>query len=338
MKVLVLGGNGFIGRNIVEKLQVLSFGEKSAKYPKSEQVVNSTQIAKSAQIVQAAQSIQVVIGSRKSTITNTQLQIAMQNFQHASDWLPILKSFDVVVNSVGILRMRKGESYANVHTFAVESLADACAALNIKLIHISAIGLSAKAKSGFITSKYWGEQAILASGANAVIVRASLLDGAGGYGAKWFRRVANWPLQLVMQTKGQVAPLQVTDLGEAVANLIVQNIATPSVIELGGSETVSIAAYLQLLRKRSGQNRALQLAMPKWLVRIASHMFDVFALTPLSFGHFELMQGYNAPVTNYLPMLLNRPPALVGVDSQAMAGRINENKVNSRCLKPNLII
>lgn len=280
MKVLVLGGNGFIGREIVDKLTL--------------------------------QGAQVTIGSRKIINQYNRLQVKMQNMAQVSDWLPILKNFDVVVNCVGILRARKGESYANVHTFAVESLADACAQLNIKFIHISVIGLTAIAKSGFISSKYWGEQAILASGAAATIVRVSLLDGQGGFGAKWFRRVASWPMQFVMQSHGLVAPLQVADVGEAVANVVMQNIKTPSIIELGGSETLSIPAYLQLLRQRSGKTNALQINMPKWLVRVASHIFDVIALTPLSFGHFELMQGHNVPAKNWLPELLGRAPTLVG--------------------------
>ena len=175
MRVLVLGSRGFIGRNIVAKLQ--------------------------------AQGAQVLAASRYATDDKV-IQVRLQEMQQAEDWTNVLRNVDVVVNSVGILRERKNETYADIHTFAVESLADSCAQLGVRLIHISAIGLTATAKSGFITSKYWGEQAILSSGANAVIVRPSLLDGDGGYGAKWFRRVAAWPLQFVMQSGGLVAPLK----------------------------------------------------------------------------------------------------------------------------------
>jgi NADH dehydrogenase len=290
VRVLVLGGRGFIGRNIVAKLQ--------------------------------AQGAQVLIGSRYAAEGNV-MQVRMQEMQYAEDWTAVLKNVDVVVNSVGILRERKNETYPSIHTFAVESLADACAQLGVRLIHISAIGLTETAKSGFITSKYWGEQAILASGANALIVRPSLLDGEGGYGAKWFRRVATWPLQMVMKSDGLVAPLQVTDLGVAVANLLMNNTQTPNIIELGGSETLSIPAYLQMLRQRSGKAKALQLNAPKWAVRLVSHIFDVLAWTPLSFGHFELMQGYNVPAMNMLPELLGRKPSALG----SRSGFIRDNNL-----------
>ena len=281
MKILVLGGNGFIGSSIVAKLQ--------------------------------AQGAQVLVASRKSVY----LTIKMQQMLHVEDWLPLINSVDVVVNSVGILRERKNESYQAVHNIAVASLAAACAKLELKLIHLSAIGLSASAKSEFIRSKFAGEQAIIESGAQAYIVRASLLDGEGGYGAKWFRRVATWPLQFVMKSDGLIAPLQVSDLGEAVANLCMQQTdylqdKRPQIIELGGNEVLTIAQYLAKLRAVKQLKPALQLAMPKLMVRVASHIFDVFALTPLSFGHFELMQGYNVPAVNMLPILLGRKPAELG--------------------------
>ena len=287
MKVLVLGGNGFIGSNIVTKLQ--------------------------------AQAVQVFVGSRKSNPQNNMPAILMQEMLQIKDWLPVLNKLgfqagDVVVNSVGILRERPNESYEKIHNLAVMALAQACARLDIRLIHISAIGLTATAKSQFIRSKFAGEQAILASGAQAIIVRPSLLDGEGGYGAKWFRRVATWPLQFVMQSPGLVAPLQVTDLGEAVANLGAMNFdELPKIVELGGNEVVTIPQYLNQLRASTKRKPAIQIAMPKMLVRLVSHVFDGLAWTPLSFGHYELMQGYNVPIKNSLPMLIGRRPSEIGV-------------------------
>jgi hypothetical protein len=109
--------------------------------------------------------------------------------------------------------------------------------------------------------------------------------------------------------------LQVTDLGEAVANLCQMDFKTlPNIIELGGNEVFAIEQYLTKLRVQTGQQRALQIAAPKIAVRLISHIFDLFAWTPLSFGHFELMQGYNVPAKNMLPIFLGRKPTEVGVN------------------------
>ena len=284
MKVLVLGGNGFIGGAIVKKLR-----EKN---------------------------VDVYIGSRKASETNKTLKIPMQEMLQEDAWRELLLDVDVVVNSVGILRERKNESYENVQTLAPSVLAKACAKLDVRLIHISAIGLTLKAKSRFIRSKFNGEQGVVASQAKAIIVRPSLLDGEGGFGAKWFRRVAQWPIQGVMKNEGLIAPLAVTDLGEAVANLCFMDFKElPSIIELGGNDILSIPQYLTKLRLINFTKPALQINVPKSGVRIFSHIFDIFAVTPLSFGHFELMQGFNVPATNYLPILLKRCPSEVGISN-----------------------
>jgi hypothetical protein len=49
------------------------------------------------------------------------------------------------------------------------------------------------------------------------------------------------------------------------------------------------------------------------MVRLSSHILDLLQLTPLSFGHVELMQGYNAPKLNLLASLIGRKPAVVGI-------------------------
>ena len=290
MKVLVLGGNGFIGSSIVAKLK--------------------------------QQGANVLIGSRKPADKLNMVCIRMQDMLLVDDWLPVLKGIDIVVNSVGILRERKlqshfqstRETYDKVHHLAPTALAQACAKGNVRLIHISVIGLTNIAKSRFILSKFAGEQCILNSGAQAILIRPSLLDGAGGYGAKWFRRVATWPVQFVMKSKGLIAPLQVTDLGEAVANLCQMDFDNlPKINELGGNEVFAIEQYLTKLRTQTKQTQALQIAAPKMLVRLFSHIFDLFAWTPLSFGHFELMQGYNVPAKNMLSELLGRRPTGIGV-------------------------
>lgn len=288
MKILVLGGNGFIGRSVVKALM--------------------------------NQNAEVTIGSRKDGANTNVQKIRMQTMLQKERWFKALQDFDLVINAVGILRERslqpQPETYEKIHDQAPTALAQSCAELNIRLIHISAIGLKEDAKSRFLRSKLHGEQGILASGADAVIVRPSLLDGEGGYGAMWFRRVAQWPIQVAMKTEGLIAPLQVKDLGEAIANLSVARFETmPKVIELGGREVLSIPEYLTKLRMAYQKNAAIQILMPAMVVRIVSHILDVLAWTPLSFGHFELMQGYNAPANNYLPILLGRVPSAVGVST-----------------------
>eukprot|EP00658_Telonema_sp_P-2_P055843 TRINITY_DN44387_c0_g1_i2.p1 TRINITY_DN44387_c0_g1~~TRINITY_DN44387_c0_g1_i2.p1 ORF type:complete len:228 (-),score=30.23 TRINITY_DN44387_c0_g1_i2:136-819(-) len=91
------------------------------------------------------------------------------------------------------------------------------------------------------------------------VVRPSLLDGAGGYGAWWLRAVARSPIQVIPTgATGQIAALTAGDLGDAYAVLA----AAPDLdrsdkdgkeswrdVELGGVTEYSYSEYLDLLRE-----------------------------------------------------------------------------------------
>jgi len=227
----------------------------------------------------------------------------------ADAWRSLLVDIDVVLNCVGILRQRGAETYEKVHHLAPAALADACSMAGVRrLVHVSALGLDQRVTSGFLISKRHGEAALQARSFDCVIVRPSLLDGADGYGARWFRRVARWPLHLIpASARGRVAPLDVDDLGVALAVLCEIDHPPSREIELGGAAQMTIREYLARLRvEQCGGNArpALAFALPHWLARIGSHVCDLLHVTPFSFGHLQLMQRDNVPRVNHLPELL----------------------------------
>lgn len=290
MKVLVLGGAGFIGRHVAAAL--------------------------------AARGHAVLIGSRRPERAGRRLPPALyacerreahlERLTHPAAWIPLLQGIDVVVNCVGILRERGGETYERVHYLAPGALAAACARRSIRLIHISALGLRDDARSRFLRSKLAGERAVAACGSGYSIVRPSLLDGEGGFGARWFRRAARWPVHLFpAEARGRLAALDVRDLGEAVAVLCEKRGAEWSEVELGGDVLMTTREYLAALRPQN-LSPAPQIAVPAWLARVASHACDLVHFSPFSFGHLELMRRDNAPRHNLLPALLGRAPTPVG--------------------------
>src|SRR5688500_18682360 len=163
MTTLVLGGAGFLGRHIA------------------------------AALVERGRT--VVIGSRRPARAHRRLppllhgcerrEAHLEHLTSPEAWKPLLAGIDTVVNVAGILRERGAETYERVHHLAPAALAAACARSAIRLIHISALGLHDGARSRFLRSKLAGERAIAAYGSNFSIVRPSLLDGEGGYGARW---------------------------------------------------------------------------------------------------------------------------------------------------------
>jgi len=281
LRVLVLGGYGFIGRHIVEQLEHL--GAK------------------------------VVIGTRKKTVHPKQRQFIMHKLDDKAQWRCQLNDIDVVINTVGILRQRWGESYEQVHHLAVKELAAECAKRDVRLIHISALGLNNSAKSRFLSSKLAGEHALVNSDADWFLVRPSLVDGVGGFGARWFERVATWPVHFVPKSANAlINPITAEQLGTAVANIAFlsreKRAEASRIFQLGGAKTLTLIEYLNHLRLRKLNLKAnadkltpaFVIRIPSTLARLVSHVCDVLHITPFSFGHYELLRFDNVAKPNRL--------------------------------------
>jgi uncharacterized protein YbjT (DUF2867 family) len=296
--VLILGGGGFIGRHVVDAL--------------------------------IARGHPVIIGTRhpqRRSHDNPALfyrEVHLDRLLDADAWADALRGCCTVVNCVGILRERGHETYRRVHHQAPAALAQACMMRGLRLIHVSALGLDADIRSGFLRSKRDGEAALRNSGADWHLVRPSLLDGDGGFGASWIRRVARWPVHpLPRAACGRIAVLDVRDLAEAIANLAL-NHKRPHGDEiirehdLGGLQSRTLAEHLAAMRAMHTPRPALRVAIPDMLARIAAHVCDLFHVTPFSFGHWELLQRDNCPRHNRLPALLGRAPHVVGSPTKTL--------------------
>jgi uncharacterized protein YbjT (DUF2867 family) len=292
MRALVLGGSGFLGRHVVAEMR--------------------------------RRGTLVVIGSRNPARRALERPDAtgdcewrrsrFEQLLEPQRWRDLVAACDVVVNCVGILRQRHGESYAAVHHLAPSALALACRRADVRLTHISALGLHACARSRFIRSKWLGEQGIKGSGAAYTLVRPSLLDGEGGFGARWIRALARLPLHPVpAQADGRIAVVDVRDAAEAIATLSEEPPRNGCrEVELGGPHALTMAEYLRALRGVDESSRARCMAIPMPIARFASHLCDAFHVSPFSFGHLELMRRDNVPAINTLPELLGRTPRAIG--------------------------
>ncbi len=311
MKVLVIGGAGFIGRSVVAAL--------------------------------VARHVEVVIGTRRplrrglAESSYRVERIELHRLTRSADWQARIQPFDVVVNCAGILRERWGETYAVVYEQAPTALHEACQSQGKRFIHVTALGLDPDASSGFITTKRASEKHIERIGGDVCIVRPSLLDGADGFGSRWLRRVAQWPLHLVpADAVGRLAPLHVDDLGEAISALCVCALSTlPKSVELGGETHYSLGEYLRALRRNP--RRAITLRVPAWLVRLSAHLLDVVHLTPLSWGHVELMRRDNVPCTADTLALrrgIARAPRAVGSWPQAARSPTLQSSESARLSTP----
>jgi len=294
--VLLLGGYGFIGRYTASALN-----KRGAKV-----LIGTRGMRRAKRYRDAAP--EHLFEERK---------ICFHKALSAADWEFALADVDVVINCVGLLRERRGESFSDVHHRAVAALAVACAERNIPLVHMSALGVT-YAHDDYCVSKLLGEQAILNSGCAAYIVRSSLVDAPDGYGASWFRKLAQWPVwPLPAAANKFLSPTGVSDLAEALATLALHN--TPpvkaTILETGCGEWFTLESYLKRLRK-PGRLSPLVIRVPQKLALFVAAVCDWFNLTPYTLGHHHLLEFNSVPGKNDLPKILRRSPTPIVYDRE----------------------
>ena len=309
--ILVLGGAGFIGRHAVKYLK--KFGANVIVGTRNPTSFNRTE------------------SCALDSQTGNCRQVILQNLKVTKDLDHLFDDIDIVVNTVGILRERWKESYEQVHHQAVKVIAEGCAQRNIRIVHVSALELNNPLKSGFAISKVRGEKALRDSGADWVLVRPSLVDGEGGFGASWFRSISKWPVQFIpTNMQGMFSPIDANDLGEAIARIALKvnlgKMEEERVFELGGMDDYNFAEYLKLLRPKD-LGAARYINVYPLLARVLSHICDVLHVTPFSFGHYELLELGSAPVFNRLENILGRSPRRVQSEMRRKTFGLNDSVV-----------
>ena len=79
-----------------------------------------------------------------------------------SDWLPLLRDVDAVVNCAGVLQDSPGDSTSGVHVRGVSALFHACETAGVRrVIHLSAVGVNRETPTEFSRTKLAGDKALM---------------------------------------------------------------------------------------------------------------------------------------------------------------------------------
>jgi NADH dehydrogenase len=137
---------------------------------------------------------------------------------------------------------------------APRNIAEACAAGGVgRLVQVSAIGASPESRSDYALSKAAAEMAVREIKPDAVVIRPSIVFGAGDDFLNRFAALASMAPALPLIGGGQTKfqPVYVADVAEAIARATVSPEAAGRTFELGGPAVMTFEDVLKLIRRET---------------------------------------------------------------------------------------
>ncbi|MDY0884081.1 NAD(P)H-binding protein [Dongia soli] len=269
MRILVLGGGGFIGRHLVAEL-----------------------IGNGHQVVATARHERRLRGAIAGMSV---LELDLAKAIQPDDWAPLLAGIDVIVNAAGILR---GRDMQRLHVDMPRALYTAAEAAGVKrVILISAISARPDVETDYAKTKLAGEELLRRSGLNWTILRPSLVYGDGSYGGtSLLRGMAGLPWLMPVPGAGDFAftPIHLSDLAHTVRRICEEDDFAGRVLEPVGPETLTLRRLLMRYRAWLGLGPAYFVKVPMPLMRLLGRIGDWLGDGPIATNSLAQMIAGNA--------------------------------------------
>jgi uncharacterized protein YbjT (DUF2867 family) len=270
-RVAVIGASGFIGRYVVKRLA----GRGSV-------VAAVVRDAERARFLQPMGDVGQIASLRADLRDERRLATA-------------LAGCDAVINLVGILFERRGESFAAIHHEGAGRVARLAAAAGArKLVHVSALGADPGSPAEYARTKAAGEAAVRAAFPSAVILRPSVVFGPEDDFFNRFAEMALYSpvLPLIGGGRMRFQPVYVGDVADAVMAALDRPEAAGRVYELGGPRIYSFREILELVLAATRRKRLL-VPLPWGLARLQAGVVELLPNPPLTRDQLRLLERDN---------------------------------------------
>ena len=208
-----------------------------------------------------------------------QLQAVRCDVTRPEDVEAALRGVDAAINLVGILYESGRRTFHAVHAGASRTIAEACAVGGVgRLVQISAIGANPESDSDYALSKAAAEMAVREVKPDAVIIRPSVIFGAGDDFLTRFAALASMAPALPLIGGGQTKfqPVYVADVAEAIARATALPEAAGRTFELGGPAVMTFEDVLKLIRRETYRSFGL-IPLPFFAARAIGSMAQLTA-------------------------------------------------------------
>nr|MDQ2735559.1 complex I NDUFA9 subunit family protein [Pseudomonadota bacterium] len=218
-KFLILGGTGFVGRSVCEKLVERSGGADgrlriaTRRFPR-------------------ARHLQLL----------PTVEIACADIHDEASLARLLRDTDAVIHLAAILHGSEAE-FERVHVRLPARLAAACKAAGVRrLVHVSALGAALDAPSRYQRSKARGEDVLKAAGLDLTILRPSVIFGERDRFLNLFASLQSvFPVLPLASAGARFQPIWVDDVASAIVRTIDDPTTIGMTIECCGPRVYTLA-------------------------------------------------------------------------------------------------
>ncbi|MCJ7478578.1 MAG: NAD(P)H-binding protein [Candidatus Nanohaloarchaeota archaeon QJJ-7] len=217
MEVAVIGGRGFVGREVTRKLR-----EEHDVTTLDPKVGGKHHISTD---ITVSGSIKKALGKR---------------------------DFDTVVNLAGLTPMKepRGVSYGEVHSEGVKNVIDGCEAKGIeRLVQMSALGADPEAEMDYLRTKGEGKKKVLDSDLEVTVIEPSIIFDDGNELVHQARMLAS--TRVFPHLKTRIQPVYRGDVAE-LFRLSVEGEVGEEVVEAGGPDEMSLFEFVKKIYRSEG--------------------------------------------------------------------------------------
>jgi NADH dehydrogenase len=201
-----------------------------------------------------------------------------------------------VVNLVGILRPGGGQTFEDIHASGPDAVAQACAAEGVEgLVQMSAIGADPGSNSAYSRSRAEGEAAARAAFPSAVVLRPSVIFGAGDGFFNLFARLMRFARVFFPSFGGgrtKFQPVHVGDVADAVSIALRAPAHRGRTFELGGPAVMSLQEILELIARETGRS-FIYVPVPFFMLDIMSLVTGWLPFAPMTYDQAKLLRKDN---------------------------------------------
>ncbi len=192
---------------------------------------------------------------------------------------------EVVINCVGILYQSGNQKFDAVQAEGPARVAKAAAAAGAtRFVHISAIGANAESESAYQRSKAAGETGALEAFPEAVILRPSIIFGTEDQFFNRFAAMAKIaPAIPLVGADTRFQPVYVDDVAAAAEKAALGEAEPGAIYELGGPDAHSFRDLMKIMLK-SIRRRRMLLSLPFSVAALQASLMQlpaIFGIPPL---------------------------------------------------------